>query len=220
MHLRMRGGAGCQSLTVAASQYKAEPRRGSDDVQLDKDLIAAVGYIPAHFYLPDDLVVIDAAGRWITPLLMRTRTWGRRYSMPGLAGASDDNSVKWLWAGVSRVDDLLGVAINITCHACHDRKPIGFAILPPAVNRSRSSRPLSSTTCVPTQLIEPVVSTLVAPPSPSVAVALLAITASIMRCVVRVVCDPVFPVVSDRLTDCGNTDIQGRQIVEVQLDAG
>ncbi|KAJ7195756.1 hypothetical protein GGX14DRAFT_474307, partial [Mycena pura] len=64
------------------------------DVLLDKGLIAAVGYIPAHFVLPDDLVVIDAGGKWITPGLVDAHSHLGVDSAPELDGASDGNSVK------------------------------------------------------------------------------------------------------------------------------
>ncbi|KAJ7090098.1 hypothetical protein C8R44DRAFT_751081 [Mycena epipterygia] len=37
------------------------------DVLLHKGVVLAVGYIPAHIVLPEDLNVIDAGGKWVSP---------------------------------------------------------------------------------------------------------------------------------------------------------
>jgi hypothetical protein len=56
------------------------------DVLLDKGVIVAVGYIPEHLRLPQDLQIIDAEGKWISPGLVDAHSHLGVYSAPALAG--------------------------------------------------------------------------------------------------------------------------------------
>ncbi|KAJ7863940.1 hypothetical protein B0H14DRAFT_2736905 [Mycena olivaceomarginata] len=88
------------------------------DVLLDKGVIVAVGYIPEHLRLPQDLQIIDAEGKWISPGLVDAHSHLGVHSAPALAGASDGNSRKapilpWLRSidGINTHDDAYKLAI-------------------------------------------------------------------------------------------------------------
>ncbi|CAK5276446.1 unnamed protein product [Mycena citricolor] len=88
------------------------------DVLLDKGLVVAVGYIPDHFVLPPDVVVVDAEGKWITPGLVDAHSHLGVGSAPELSGASDTNSVAapvlpWLRSvdGLNTHDDAYKLAV-------------------------------------------------------------------------------------------------------------
>ncbi|KAJ7861358.1 hypothetical protein B0H14DRAFT_2741976 [Mycena olivaceomarginata] len=81
-------------------------------------VIVAVGYIPEHLRLPQDLQIIDAEGKWISPGLVDAHSHLGVHSAPALAGASDGNSRKapilpWLRSidGINTHDDAYKLAI-------------------------------------------------------------------------------------------------------------
>ncbi|KAF7341304.1 Composite domain of metallo-dependent hydrolase [Mycena venus] len=88
------------------------------DVLLDKGVVVAVGYIPEHFVFPDNVQVIDAQGKWISPGLVDAHSHLGVQPAPALAGARDGNSRKapilpWLRSidGINTHDDAYKLAI-------------------------------------------------------------------------------------------------------------
>ncbi|KAJ7892589.1 hypothetical protein B0H14DRAFT_3427995 [Mycena olivaceomarginata] len=94
------------------------------DVLLDKGVIVAVGYIPEHLLLPQDLQIIDAEGSGsLLASSTRILIWGSIPHLHWPVGASDGNSRKapilpWLRSieGINTRDDayMLAIAGGVT----------------------------------------------------------------------------------------------------------
>ncbi|KAJ7251954.1 hypothetical protein C8J57DRAFT_1187793 [Mycena rebaudengoi] len=64
------------------------------DLLLDKGVIQAVGYIPARLTALENLVIVDAGGKWISPGIVDAHSHLGVDSAPELQGASDGNSIR------------------------------------------------------------------------------------------------------------------------------
>ncbi|KAJ6607174.1 hypothetical protein B0H10DRAFT_2073018 [Mycena sp. CBHHK59/15] len=113
---------GTPPVLIRNAKILTSARNGTEviygDVLLDKGVIVAVGYIPRHLTLLEDLNVIDAGGKWISPGLIDAHSHLGVYSAPALNGASDGNSrnapiLPWLRSidGLNTHDDAYRLAI-------------------------------------------------------------------------------------------------------------
>ncbi|KAJ7144300.1 hypothetical protein C8R44DRAFT_657766 [Mycena epipterygia] len=113
---------GTRATLIRNAKILTGARNGTEvvygDVLLDKGVVIAVGYIPAHIVLPDDLDVIDAGGKWVSPGLVDAHSHLGVSAAPDLAGARDGNSHKapilpWLRSidGINTHDDAYRLAM-------------------------------------------------------------------------------------------------------------
>ncbi|KAJ7131770.1 carbohydrate esterase family 9 protein [Mycena crocata] len=87
------------------------------DILIDKGLIQKVGFVDLHSYA--DVVVVDAAGGWVSPGIVDLHSHIGVDSAPALKGASDTNSLKglvlpWLRSldGLNTNDDAYRLSIS------------------------------------------------------------------------------------------------------------
>ncbi|KAJ6522178.1 hypothetical protein DFH09DRAFT_1191798 [Mycena vulgaris] len=113
---------GTRATLIKNAKVLTGARNGTEviygDVLLDKGVVIAVGYIPEHLALPEDLDVLDAEGKWISPGLVDAHSHLGLSPAPGLSGAKDGNSrrgpiLPWLRAidAINTHDDAYRLAV-------------------------------------------------------------------------------------------------------------